>query len=97
MGGDRKLSFGTSLREESKLQWGRLEESKLTSRDYDDELFYETASQKSMLEETEDDDVSEDDSFVKYINDVLGPIRPHELAFDPLAEYNADDDITRHR
>ena len=76
------------------MSWGRLEESKLSVRDDDDDLFYETASQKSTTEELEEYH-SEDDSFVKYINEVLGPIRPQEI--DPLADYNTDDEFTRWR
>lgn len=85
----------SSSREESKLPWGRLEESKLSARDDDDDLYYETASQKSKTEEEDADYPSEDDSFVKYINEVLGPIHPYERNTDPLSGYTTNDDFTR--
>jgi hypothetical protein len=87
---DERLPFSIGGREESKLSWGRLEESKLSSNDEDDEIFFETESQKNSTEDADDDYASEDDSFVKYINDVLGPIHPNEKIIDPLWDFHLD-------
>lgn len=101
---ESKLSINTSLREESKMSssspWGATgtsffsEESKLSSnRDYDEDLFYETASQKDEDELA----TADDDSFVQFINETLGPIHQSALRFDPLIDYNTDDDFFQPR
>lgn len=100
---ESKLSIDTSLREESKMPslspWrtsGRSlfsEESKLSSRDHDEEIFIETGSQKDEDELANADD----DSFVKFIEDALGPIHPGAYRFDPLIDYNTDDDFFQPR
>ena len=79
----KQRRFSSSKRYGGRKSTGSVaEDSKMPSRYSDDDIMYETFSEGKQRETVD----LEEDSFVRHINQVLGPMPPEELR-DPLRDF----------
>ena len=79
----QRRSFSSNKYEEGKSTGSVAEDSKLPSRYDDDDIVYRTVSEGKQVDSGD----LEEDSFVRHINQVLGPMPREEEPRDPLREF----------